>query len=333
MINFEIDKDLTKYNTFGIEHRARKFISINNVSQIIDISNNFFYKDLFILGGGSNILLTKDIDKIVLKIDILGKDILEKKEEEVLIKVNSGEVWHDFVIWCVEKDFGGIENLAFIPGSVGASPIQNIGAYGVEVKDVIERVNVYDLLENREKVFLNSECNFGYRDSIFKKEKDRYLVLSVVFRLTKKKHKINISYGEIKERLPSIFNIKDISKIVMEIRKNKLPNPLEMGNGGSFYKNPIVSKDVYYNLKRNFSDIKSFEQNDGSFKISAGWLIENIGFKGKSFGKCGVYEKQALILVNYGGSKGEEIVKMSQIIQNKIFQKFRIIIEPEINIY
>ncbi|MBS9774332.1 MAG: UDP-N-acetylmuramate dehydrogenase [Tenacibaculum sp.] len=326
---------LKNYNTFGINVKAKRFITIESVYELQKLVET--EKDLFLLGGGSNMLLTSDINKLVVHLNIKGISIDSEDENNVFITVNAGEVWHEFVLWAISKNYGGIENLSLIPGNVGTCPIQNIGAYGVEVKDVIHKVEAIEIETGKLVSFLNNECNFGYRNSIFKNEvKGKYVITSVVFKLTKKEHNLNISYGAIKDKLAlkNIQNptLKDVSDAVISIREEKLPNPKEIGNSGSFFKNPIISKKQFNDLKEKFPNIPSYVVSENEIKIPAGWLIEQSGFKGKRFGNYGVHEKQALVLVNYGNANGQDIYELAKKIQTTIKENFSIDLEIEVNI-
>lgn len=326
---------LKNYNTFGIDVKAKRFISINSVEELQQLLSK--EKELFLLSGGSNMLLTKDIEKLVAHIDIKGISIENEDENFVEVTVNAGENWHEFVLWCVNKNYGGLENLSLIPGKVGTCPMQNIGAYGVEVKDTITKVSVLDVETGKITSFSNEECKFDYRNSIFKNEvKNKYIIISVSFKLTKKHHVFHTSYGAIETELSSKKisnpNLKDISDAVIAIRKSKLPDPKELGNSGSFFKNPLITDKHFENLQKKFATIPSYIISETELKIPAGWLIEKAGFKGKRFGNCGVHEKQALVLVNYGNASGIEILNLAKKIQKIILEKFEIELEIEVNI-
>ena len=282
-------------------------------------------------------LLTKDIDKTVVHINLKGITIQEETENQVSVDVHAGEDWHQFVLWCVNHDFGGIENLSLIPGNVGTCPIQNIGAYGVEVKDVIESVEAIEISTGTIQKFSNSECEFGYRNSIFKNAlKGQCVLTKVRFKLTKGRHNLNTSYGAIESELlkHNIENptIKDISDAVIAIRQSKLPDPKEIGNSGSFFKNPVIDATHFENLKEKYPNIPSYVIDDNSIKVPAGWLIETAGFKGKRFGDAGVHDRQALVLVNHGTASGQEIFEVAQQIQSKIKNDFGIDLEIEVNV-
>ena len=339
---------LKNYNTFGIDVTAKRFIAVDSVYQLQQLLKT--EKNIFLISGGSNMLLTKDIEKLVVLIDIKGISIDRENHNDIYLTVNAGENWHEFVLWCVENNYGGIENLSLIPGNVGTCPIQNIGAYGVEVKDTITKVEAINIDTQKLVSFSKSDCNFGYRNSIFKNEQKGKLVLtSVSFKLTKKSHNLNTSYGAIETELLSKKiikpTLKNISDAVIAIRKSKLPDPKEIGNSGSFFKNPVISIDAFLELQKEYPNIPSYpvisnsnvissevEKSLAKVKIPAGWLIEKAGFKGKRFGDYGVHEKQALVLVNYGNASGKEIYQLAQKIQETILDKFRISLEIEVNV-
>ena len=282
-------------------------------------------------------LLTKDIKKLVVHIDFKGISIDREDDNFVYITVNAGENWHELVLFCVENNYGGMENLSLIPGNVGTCPIQNIGAYGVEVKDTITKVEALEISSGKLLTYSNAECKFGYRNSIFKNElKGKVILTAVSFRLTKKNHQLNTSYGDIEAEfaLKNIKNpsLKNISDAVISIRKSKLPDPKEIGNSGSFFKNPVISVRDFEKLKSNYPNVPSYTVSETEIKVPAGWLIEQAGFKGKRFGDYGVHEKQALVLVNYGHASGKEIHELAQKIQQDILEKFNIILEIEVNV-
>ena len=326
---------LRSHNTFGIDVKTKKLATVKNVNELKNIlSNNLL--PLCILGGGSNILFTKDFDGLIIKNELKGIQLINENDTEIYLKVASGEVWHEFVLFCIENNYCGIENLSLIPGRVGASPMQNIGAYGVEVKDFITEVEAMHLKSLKITYFSTNDCEFDYRSSIFKtKEKGNYFITSVTFRLNKQPN-INTSYGAIQSELEAkgISNptIKDVSDAVICIRESKLPNPKEIGNAGSFFKNPSVSNEKAEALKNEFPAIPNYPQNNGTTKIAAGWLIEQCGFKGKTFGNYGVHKNQALVLVNYGGAQGKDIYALSETIIDAVQQKFGILLEREVNV-
>ena len=328
---------LKPYNTFGIDVIAKHFVSVSNINDLQDILSLTEYPKKLILGGGSNILLTKDFDGLIIRNNIKGIKVISEDNDSAFIKCNAGENWHEFVLWCINNNFGGIENLSLIPGNVGTAPIQNIGAYGVELKDVFESCEAISIETKKTETFTKVDCNFGYRNSIFKQGvKGKYIITNVTFKLTKRNHKLNINYGTIASELKKngINNpsIKDISKAVIHIRESKLPNPKDIGNSGSFFKNPVISKEQFDELAKNFSDIPSYPISDKEVKVPAGWLIEKSGFKGKTFNNYGVHKKQALVLVNYGGANGSDILKLAKLIQKTVRRLFNITIEAEVNI-
>ncbi|WP_298555006.1 UDP-N-acetylmuramate dehydrogenase [uncultured Algibacter sp.] len=328
---------LKPYNTFGIDVNAKHFVSVSNINDLKHIISLKAYTNKLILGGGSNMLLTKDFEGLVIHLNLKGIAIISEDENSVIVKANAGENWHEFVLWCIKNDFGGLENLSLIPGNVGTAPIQNIGAYGVELKDSFEMCEAISLETKKLQCFTKSDCKFGYRNSIFKqKAKGKFIITSVNFKLTKNKHNLNIKYGAITSQLElmgvSNPKIQDISKAIISIRESKLPNPKEIGNSGSFFKNPIISKTHFNTLKENFEDIPSYPISEDEVKIPAGWLIEKSGFKGKRFDDYGVHKNQALVLVNYGNAKGTEILNLSKLIQKTVKRIFGIFIEAEVNI-
>jgi UDP-N-acetylmuramate dehydrogenase len=328
-------QSLKNYNTFGIEARAKEFIAVDTIDYLIEVvASN---KELFILGGGSNMLLTQDIEKLVVHVDLKGREIIEQNENFVIVKAQAGENWHEFVLWCIAQDFGGIENLSLIPGNVGTTPIQNIGAYGVEIKDTLYSCEALNRKTLQIETFTNAQCQFDYRESVFKNElKEQYIITAVLFKLTKKDHAVSTTYGAIEAELSkqNIQNpsLKDISNAVIAIRQSKLPDPKELGNSGSFFKNPIISKEAYEKAKALHPDMPHYVVSENSVKVPAGWLIEQAGFKGKRFGDAGVHKNQALVLVNYGTATGAELVALSQNIQQTILSQFGIAIEAEVNI-
>lgn len=334
-MNFQENISLKKYNTFGIDVNAKRFISISSVYELQQLLRN--EKELFLLSGGSNMLLTKNIEQLVVHLNIKGISIDREDDNAVYLTVNAGENWHEFVLWAIEQGYGGIENLSLIPGNVGTCPIQNIGAYGVEVKDVITKVEAIEIETNKLVSFSNTECNFGYRNSIFKNEaKGKYIITSVCFKLSKSNHKLTTSYGAIEKKLTDrqITNptIKDISEAVIAIRQSKLPDPNEIGNSGSFFKNPVISISLFEELKNKYPTIPSYPVSETEIKVPAGWLIEQSGFKGKRYGDYGVHENQALVLVNYGNASGKDIFELAQKIQATIKETYKIDLEIEVNI-
>lgn len=328
---------LKNYNTFGIEAKAKQFTAVHSLADLKNVLAKNTTEKKFILGGGSNMLLTKDIDALVIHIDLKGKKIIEENDDFVWVESQAGENWHEFVLWTIDQNFGGLENMSLIPGNVGTTPVQNIGAYGAEIKDHFISCQAISIANQEMKTFTNAECHFGYRESIFKNEvKDQYIITSVVFQLTKRNHKINTSYGDILGELAKNNienpNLKDVSNAVIAIRQSKLPDPKELGNSGSFFKNPIISKTEFEKIHQKFPEMKFFEVSANEVKVPAGWLIEQAGFKGKRFGDAGVHKNQALVLVNYGNATGQEILAVSKNIQDTVYNTFGIHIEAEVNV-
>ncbi|MFD2891628.1 UDP-N-acetylmuramate dehydrogenase [Flavobacterium chuncheonense] len=326
---------LREYNTFGIAAKAKSFVAVQNTEELTTVLKQ--NDDIFVLGGGSNMLLTKDIEKLVVHVNLKGITIEKEDQDYVWVKANAGENWHEFVMWCLEHNYGGIENLSLIPGNVGTTPIQNIGAYGVEIKDTLAYCEAINIATQEFKTFTNEECKFAYRESIFKNElKNKYIITSVIFKLTKTNHKLNTAYGaietELNDRKIGIPTIKDVSNAVITIRQSKLPDPKELGNSGSFFKNPIIAKSLYEKAILNFPEMPHYKVSETEVKVPAGWLIEQAGFKGKRFGDAGIHKNQALVLVNYGNATGAEILAVSKDIQATILAKFGIPIEAEVNI-
>lgn len=328
--------NLTPLTTFGVQVNSRYFSTFTSTEELCSLLNEVNGRELLILGGGSNVLFINDFKGVTLKNEIKGITIQKEDAEHVYLKVGAGENWHSFVIHTVEKGWGGIENLSLIPGSVGASPMQNIGAYGVEIKDVFESLEAIEIETGELHTFSASDCNFGYRESVFKRAlKGRFVITSVTYRLTKKPQ-LNTSYGAIEKELENrgIKNptIKDISDVVISIRQSKLPDPKDIGSGGSFFKNPIIPTATYLAIKKNHENIPSYPIDENTVKIPAGWLIDRAGWKGKRFGNYGVYEKQALVLVNYSDAKGQELYQLSKDIITDVFEKYGIELEREVNI-
>ncbi len=328
---------LKPFNTFGIEAIAKYFIEVSTIEELQNILQNTDYQgfERLILGGGSNLLLTKDFDGLVIKINIKGFEVLKENDENILIKAGAGVVWHDLVMHCVNNNYAGMENLSLIPGTVGAAPMQNIGAYGIEIKEVFEELEAIEIETGKIRTFDKQTCNFGYRESIFKHEaKGKYIILNVTFKLNKKPT-FHVAYGAINDTLAEMgittLSIKAISDAVIHIRQSKLPNPAEIGNAGSFFKNPEIPKTQFEALKTQFPTIPSYPIDETKVKVPAGWLIEQAGWKGQRFGNVGVHAKQALVLVNYGGGKGEEIRALSQKIQESVKEKFGIALSAEVN--
>ena len=328
---------LKKHNTFGIEAKAKQFVVVHSVPDLKAVLQENPTEKKIILGGGSNMLLTQDIDALVIHVDLKGKKIIQQDADFVWVESQAGENWHEFVLWTIHQDFGGLENMSLIPGNVGTTPMQNIGAYGTEIKDTFISCEAVNIVTQEMKTFTNADCHFGYRESVFKHEaKDQYVITSVIFKLTKRNHKINISYGDIQSELAqkNIENpsLVDVSNAVIAIRQSKLPDPAALGNSGSFFKNPIVLKSQFEPIHKKFPEMKFYEISETEVKVPAGWLIEQAGFKGKRFGDAGIHKNQALVLVNYGNATGQEILNVSKNIQKTVFEIFGISIEAEVNV-
>ena len=332
------NQSLKKYNTFDIDVKAKYFTDVTSVDELRSVLlNDFIPNDQkYILGGGSNILYVNDIEGLVIKNSISGINFISESDTGVLVESGSGVVWDELVQYCVDKNIGGIENLSNIPGSVGAAPIQNIGAYGQELKDTFVELKGIFTESGEEKVFDISDCKFSYRNSIFKTElKNKFIITSIKLKLNKNP-KINISYKQIEDELKKerivAPTIKDVRSTVIKIRNQKLPDPKEIGNAGSFFKNPIVANEKYLKLNKYFPEMITYTVNDENVKISAGWLIENCGWKGKRYGSVGTYKNHALVIVNYGNATGDEILDLEMRIKQSVELKFGIRLENEVNI-
>lgn len=331
-------KSLHKLNTFGINCFAKYFVKIESVEDLLTLHKKDIFKKekRLILGGGSNILLTKDFDGLVIQNNIKGWEIKKENENFIELEIGAGENWHQMVTTCVNNGWGGIENLSLIPGNAGTAPMQNIGAYGVEIKETFISLKAFEISTSTIKTFSKKDCQFDYRESVFKKEKkNQYIILNIRLKLDKKP-KINIKYGDIKtilnENNISSPTIKDVSQAIIKIRQNKLPDPEKIGNSGSFFKNPIISTSKLNKIKKRYPEIVYYEVNSSEMKIAAGWLIDKAGWKGKIFGNYGVHKNQALVLVNYGGANGTDIFNLSEKIINDIKTKFDIQLEREVNV-
>jgi UDP-N-acetylmuramate dehydrogenase len=328
---------LKPYHTFGLDVNAKEFVELASVEDVQEAYRlGFFQREHLILGGGSNILFTGHYPGLVLHNAIKGIHVLEETQSHVLLDIKSGENWHELVLHCVQKGWHGIENLSLIPGSVGAAPIQNIGAYGIEIKDVLESVEFFDLNDGKTVRLKNEACDFGYRDSVFKRSlKGKVFILSIRLKLLKKAQ-VNTSYGAIsailEERGIENPNLKDVSDAVISIRKQKLPDPKVLGNSGSFFKNPIVSKSLANSIQRKYPDVKIYPVSDTEVKVPAGWLIEKCGWKGKVVGQTGSHKNQALVLVNYGNASGAEVYQLAKDIIASVKEQFDIELVPEVNI-
>ncbi len=339
MIKVEENASLKSYNTFGIDVNTKYLCRITTEKQLINLLQSPLFKQEkhYILGGGSNVLFTGDFDGLVIKDEIKGIETIREDDNHITVKVGAGENWHQFVMHAVASGWGGIENLSLIPGTVGAAPMQNIGAYGVEVKNLIENVDAVELSTGVFKTFSNEQCGFGYRESVFKKElAKKYFISSVTLRLSKKNHLLNTTYGAIQETLKEMNvtqpTLQTISNAVINIRKSKLPDPIVIGNAGSFFKNPTVSLKQYEELQISNPTIPGYPVDNQNVKIPAGWLIEQCGWKGKRINNVGVHPKQALVLVNYGEGNGAEILNLSEKIKASVMEKFQIQLTPEVNI-
>ena len=328
---------LKNYNSFGVDVISSNFNIANSEQEIIDFIKKNNIDEPIILGGGTNILFKNNIDRNILKIQIKGIELINETEDYVIVSVGAGEVWNDFVNWTINNDYGGLENLTLIPGNVGSAPIQNIGAYGAELKDTFENCRAISVETGLLRIFKNTECKFSYRSSIFKEKlRNKYIISNVTFKLSKKNHQINFSYKPLEEIIKNnhILNptIKDISESVNKIRSSKLPDPKLIGNCGSFFKNPIIDKIDYKKLCKKEKNVPFYKTSENKIKIPAAWLIEKCGYKGIRDGNTGTHDKHALIIVNYGNASGYEIFKFSQKIKKDVLRKFNILLEEEVNI-
>ncbi|MEA5401760.1 UDP-N-acetylmuramate dehydrogenase [Arcicella sp. DC2W] len=336
-MNIQQNISLKPFNTFGLEASAQYFVEVNTVEELKDILQNPNFKNLdkLFLGGGSNLLLTKNYEGLVIKIALKGIEKVFEDEKSVHIKAGAGEVWHQFVMFCVEHHYAGIENLSLIPGTVGAAPMQNIGAYGVEIKDVFQELEALNLETLEIETFSLTDCQFGYRESVFKHSlKGKYVITSVTFHLNKVPT-FKTAYGDIQKTLAEMnvtaLSIKAVSDAVISIRKSKLPDPAEIGNSGSFFKNPEIPIEQYKQILIEYPTLPSYPINESTVKVPAGWLIEQAGWKGFRDGQIGVHARQALVLVNYGGGNGNEIKKLAEKVQESVLDKFGIKLSPEVN--
>jgi len=330
--------NLKRYHTFGVPVTARYFTEIQTEGHLKHLITENFWKEKnwYLLGGGSNILFLNDFEGLVIKNSITNIDTFEESEQDVLIEVGAGENWHQLVMACVDNGWGGIENLALIPGTVGAAPIQNIGAYGVELEEVFHSLDAVCLETGTHRRFLKEDCHFGYRTSIFKKElKSRYAITRVRLKLTKN-GKVNTSYSSLKQQLDrnNIKNpgINDVAEAVIQIRSKKLPDPDDIGNAGSFFKNPVVNLEQFKKLEQDYPSIKGYRLDDNRVKIPAAWLIDQAGWKGRAIGEVATHHKQALVIVNKGGATADEIYDYAQKIKNDVHTKYDILLEEEVNI-
>ena len=335
MNNISSNFSLKNYNTFNIDVKSDKFISINSEDQLINFLSQYKSEEnIFVLGGGSNVLFSKDYNGTIVHISIKGKKIIEELDDSIIIEVNSGENWHEFVKWSIENNYGGIENLSLIPGNVGAAPIQNIGAYGVELKDVFDSCRVLSIDSKKIQHYNKDECQFDYRTSVFKsKPKNKYIILSIRLKLTKEPHSYNLSYDSLKDRFKDKeINLSNISEEIIKIRESKLPNPKKIGNCGSFFKNPFIDSMKLDKLLEKYPELPYHKSHNGLYKIPAAWLIEKMGFKDKNLGDAGVYINQPLVVVNNGNASGSDILNFTNSIKKSVQEEFNIDLEEEVNI-
>ena len=338
MLDIKNNISLKTLNTFGIEAFCDQFIEINSVSDFLALLKTDMYvrSSKLIIGGGSNILFTKNFAGLVIKNNLKGITIVSENTDEVIVNAAAGENWHEFVLYCINKNYCGLENLSLIPGCVGASPMQNIGAYGVEIKDVFFELEAIDIITGEKKIFKKEDCEFGYRESVFKtKYKNKFLITSVSFKLQKQAN-LNTSYGAINAELEAVHiakpTVKDVSNAVIAIRKSKLPDPQQKGNAGSFFKNPEVSDIKHSELKKEFDQLVSYPLSNGNFKLAAGWLIEQCGLKGFEKNGAAVHSKQALVIINENNATGKAVFELSGYVLQKVFDKFGVTLEREVNI-
>lgn len=337
-MNIQQNVSLKPYNTFGLDVLAKEFVVVNTMEElcILCAAFNLSTRKLLVLGGGSNVLLTQDFDGMVIKMNLKGIEVVGQNDEHVWVKAMAGEVWHEFVMYCIANNLAGVENLSLIPGCVGAAPMQNIGAYGVEIKDTFDSLEAVEIATGDVVVFNREECHFGYRESIFKQEaKGKYIIASVTFRLSRKPS-FNVTYGAIQQTLEkqgiTELNLKAVSDAVVFIRQSKLPDPKVLGNAGSFFKNPEIPVQQYQELQKRYTDMPGYPAGEGMIKVASGWLIEQCGWKGKVVGNTGSHKDQALVLVNYGKATGSEIWQLAMDIQASVQEKFGITITPEVNV-
>lgn len=337
-MNITENKSLKNLNTFGIDAFARYFAECESLEQIKQVLSDkkFSSAAKLILGGGSNLLFTKNFDGLVIKNNLKGIELIKEDEEFYYVRSAGGEVWHEFVMHCIAHNYAGLENLSLIPGNVGASPMQNIGAYGVEIRDTFHELQAFHINDKALHVFTNTDCKFGYRESVFKRElKDQFIITAVTFKL-RRDAVLNTSYGAVEKELEAMGittpTIQSVSQAVCNIRSSKLPDPKVIGNAGSFFKNPEVAKSKYEALQKEFPDVVGYGLENGNVKLAAGWLIEQCGWKGKTIGDAGVHKLQALVLVNYANAKGSEIFDLSAKILESVKEKFGVELEREVNI-
>jgi UDP-N-acetylmuramate dehydrogenase len=338
MMQIQQNIPLRQYNTLGIDAIARHFAAFSSVDELSELTekNPITGTPPLIIGGGSNILFKDDVKGLVLKNEIPGITIIKEDSNHVYVKAGAGENWHAFVQYCLQRNWAGVENLSLIPGCVGASPMQNIGAYGVEIREVFEELEAWHIHDKKVRVFTANDCQFGYRESVFKgKYRNQFVILNVTYRLNKTP-RFNTSYGAIEQELERMgvqqLSIQAVSQAVINIRRSKLPDPAKIGNAGSFFKNPSVSRAVYEQLQKKFPGIVGYANPDGTVKLAAGWLIEQSGLKGFRRGDAGVHEKQALVLVNYGHATGKEIYDLSEEVMKTVKSRFGVVLEREVNV-
>ena len=333
-MNIQTHYSLKNWNTFGVDENAAAFVSVDNIEDLKTVLQNPDYNEHFIIGGGSNLLLTQPQPGLCIHVNLKGIDVVEENDEEVVVEAQAGENWHAFVCWTLDQGYGGLENLSLIPGNVGTAPIQNIGAYGVELKDVFVSCTALNRNHLTVQDFDLAQADFGYRSSYFKTEgKNQYVICAVRFRLTKCNHRLATSYGAISSALGDTSpSPQNIAKAVIAIRQSKLPDPAVLGNSGSFFKNPVLNKSDFDRLQEDYPKLPHYPQADGTVKVPAGWLIDTLGFKGKRRGDAGVHEHQALVLVNHGNAKGKEILALAEEIQAAVKTTFGIALEAEVNI-
>lgn len=338
MFPIQENVSLQPYNTFGIAATARFLTEVTHVEQLRELLRNpsFQHVPKLILGGGSNLLFTRDFDGLVIKISIVGIEKVREDSEHVYLKVGAGVAWHELVVYCIDHAYAGMENLSLIPGTVGAAPMQNIGAYGVEIKETFSSLEALHVKTGEWRTFTNAECEFGYRESVFKKDlKGQYIITHVTFRLNKTAV-LNTSYGAIQDTLREMGvaqpSLRAVSDAVIHIRRSKLPNPAEIGNAGSFFKNPEIPRPAYESLQTRYPTIPGYVTSPETVKVPAGWLIEQSGWKGRQIGNAGVHKNQALVLVNYGGATGNEIKAIAEQVQQSVQGQFGIWLQPEVNV-
>ncbi|WP_341780924.1 UDP-N-acetylmuramate dehydrogenase [Ectopseudomonas mendocina] len=336
-LNLQSDVSLKAFNSFGVDVRARRFVEAHNdeeVREALSLAAQLGLPPL-VIGGGSNLLLTRDVEALVLRMASRSIRVLEEDGDQVLVEAEAGEPWHPFVQWSLAQGLNGLENLSLIPGTVGAAPMQNIGAYGVEIKDLFAGLTALDRHTGELRDFVLDECAFAYRDSLFKREAGRWLILRVRFRLSRRAS-LRLDYGPVRQRLAQmgveVPTASDVSQAICAIRSEKLPNPAELGNAGSFFKNPVVSFELAERIRAEHADLVSYPAGDGLVKLAAGWLIERAGWKGVREGDAGVHRLQALVLVNYGNATGAQLLQLAQRIQSDILQRFGVALEIEPNV-